>query len=216
MINTLFTIGYSGRSIDDFIDLLKKHKITAVCDVRSTPYSAYNQQFNQETLMNALKSHNIEYVFLGAELGARPRDLSCYVNGKAIYQKIADSSLFRNGLERIKLGMQKNYVLVLMCAEKDPIKCHRSILICRNLRDWQIEIRHIIDRETSETQVDLEKRLISELKLYPDMFQDTDPNDFINRAYENQGERIAYVEKGETEQDEEAIQMVSEEKHEYC
>jgi uncharacterized protein (DUF488 family) len=215
MINTLFTIGYSGRSIDDFIDLLKQHKITALCDVRTTPYSARNQQFNQEPLKKALKSHNIEYVFLGAELGARPRDLSCYVKGKAVYQKIANSTLFRNGLERIKLGMQKNYALALMCAEKDPIKCHRSILVCRNIRDWQIEIRHIIDHETTETQIDLEKRLIAQLKLYPDMFKDTDPNDLIKRAYENQGERIAYVENGAREQNEESAQMVREEEYEY-
>ena len=145
MTGTLFTIGYSGRTIDDFIALLVQHKITALCDVRSMPYSSRNPQFNREPLKKALKAHNIDYVFLGEELGARPKDPSCYVAGKAIYQKIAATPLFKNGLERIESGVQKGYVLALMCAEKDPMTCHRSILICRNLRDRQISIWHIID-----------------------------------------------------------------------
>jgi uncharacterized protein (DUF488 family) len=215
MTNTLFTIGYSGRSIDKFIALLEQHKMTALCDVRSVPYSGRNPQFNRELLKKVLKSHNIEYVFLGEELGARPRDPSCYVDGKAVYQKIAESPLFKNGLERIRAGMQKDYVLALMCAEKDPMACHRSILICRNLRDWLIDIRHIIDHDTTETQADLENRLIAQLKLYPDLFKDTDPNALIKRAYEVQGDRIAYVEKDEREQSEKLAGAVREEHERY-
>ena len=201
MTNILFTIGYSGRTIDNFITLLDQHKITALCDVRSQPYSSRNPQFNRELLKKAVKSHNIEYVFLGEELGARPKDSSCYVDGKAIYQKISDSILFKTGLERIKIGMQKNYVLALMCAEKDPMTCHRSILICRNLRGMGIDIWHIIEKENLETQTDLENRLIAQLKLHPDMFKDTGSNALIERAYEMQGDRIAYVEEGEREPD---------------
>ncbi len=202
MSGTLFTIGYSNRSIEDFIALLKQHKISALCDVRSAPYSSRNPRFNRELLKQSLKSHNIEYVFLGEELGARPKDLSCYVEGKAIYEKIAAATLFKKGLERIKHGMQKNYVIALMCAEKDPITCHRTILICRNLRAQGIDIQHIIDYETTESQVDLEKRLIAQLKLHLDMFKDSDPNGVIERAYDIQGDRIAYVEKGDTEVEE--------------
>ncbi len=80
--------------------------------------------------------------------------------------------------------------------------CHRSILICRNLRVQGIDIRHIIDQEVTETQADLEKRLIAQLKLHPDMFKDTDSNALIERAYDIQGDRIAYVEKGAREIDE--------------
>ncbi len=162
MTKVLFTIGYSGRTIDDFIALLVQYKITALCDVRSMPYSSRNPDYNREPLKNVLKSHNIEYVFLGDELGARPKDPSCYVDGKAIYQKISTTTLFKNGLERLKLGIQKGFVLALMCAEKDPMTCHRSILICRNLRGQGIDIQHIIDHETTETQADLEKRLIAQ------------------------------------------------------
>jgi hypothetical protein len=71
------------------------------------------------------------------------------------------------------------------------------MVICRQLRDRQIEIRHIIDHEAMETQSDMEKRLIAQLKRYPDMFKDTGPNALIERAYDVQGDRIAYVEKSE-------------------
>jgi beta-galactosidase beta subunit len=102
-----------------------------------------------------------------------------------------------------------------MCAEKDPMACHRSILICRNLRDRLIDIRHIIDHDTTETQADLEKRLVSQLRLYPDFFKDTDPNALIERAYEIQGDQIAYVEKGEPGQDEKLAEAVREEHERY-
>lgn len=211
MTNTLFTIGYAGRPAADFIDILKQHKITALCDVRTMPYSSRNPEFNREPLKTALKSHSIEYVFLGEELGARPKDSSCYVDGKAVYQKIADTALFKEGLERIELGMQKGYVLGLMCAERDPMTCHRSILICRNLRGQGIDIRHIIDQETTETQAELEKRLIAQLKLHVDMFKDADPSALIERAYEVQGDRIAYVEKSEQAPDETAAETLRKE-----
>src|SRR3990172_7529820 len=97
MTNTLFTIGYSSRAIDDLVALLEQHKITALCDVRSLPYSSRNPQYNREPLKNALKSHNIEYVFLGEELGARPKDPSCYVDGKVVYQKIAATDAGASG-----------------------------------------------------------------------------------------------------------------------
>jgi len=215
MSGTLFTIGYSGRTIDDFIALLVHHKITALCDVRSMPYSGRHPQFNRESLKRALKAHNIDYVFLGEELGARPKDPSCYVAGKAIYQKIAASPLFKNGLERIESGVQKGYVLALMCAERDPMTCHRAILICRNLRGRQISIWHIIDHESTESQTDLEKRLVVQMKLEPDLFKDTDANAVIERAYDIQGDRIAYVEKGEMEQDKKLVETVREEHGQY-
>ncbi len=215
MTKTLFTIGYSNRSIEDLIALLRQHKITALCDVRSAPYSSRNPHYNREIFKQTLKLHNIEYVFLGEELGARPKDLSCYVEGKAIYEKIAATTLFKKGLERVKLGIKKGYTLALMCAEKDPMTCHRTILICRNLRGQDVEIQHIIDNKTIETQADLEMRLIAQLKLYPDMFKDTDSHALIERAYDAQGDRIAYVEKGEREQDEMAVNTVKEEHEHY-
>jgi len=214
MDESIFTIGHSTHPLHQFIGLLKHHGITAVCDVRSTPYSRIKPQFNREKLKKALQQSGIAYVFLGKELGGRSEDQSCYVRGKVQYERIAKTELFQKGIERVREGM-KRYRIALMCAEKDPIACHRSILICRNLRDWQIDIRHIIGHNSIETQIDLEKRLIAQLKLYPDLFKDTHANALTERAYEVQSDKIAYVENGEREQDEELPEIVTEEYERY-
>ncbi|BAZ05152.1 DUF488 domain-containing protein [Calothrix sp. NIES-3974] len=102
----LFTIGHSNHSIENFIQLLQKYGITALADVRSHPYSRYLSHFNQVEVKQALKDVGIGYVFLGRELGARPRDRTCYVDGKAIYEKIAATPLFAEGIQRILKGSQ--------------------------------------------------------------------------------------------------------------
>jgi hypothetical protein len=79
-----------------------------------------------------------------------------------------------------------------MCAEKDPISCHRAILICKHLRFDALTIQHIINKETIETQEELEHRLVNTLKIYPDFFENKDPIAVIERAYAVQGTRISY------------------------
>ena len=139
----LYTIGHSTHSIEEFIKLLAMHSITAVCDVRSTPYSQFTPQFNRELLQQELKKHNISYVFLGEELGARSDNPNCYVNGKVQYGCLAQEPRFYQGINRLVEGLT-NYRITLMCAEKDPIACHRTILVCRKLRSRDIEIKHIL------------------------------------------------------------------------
>ena len=129
----LFTVGHSNLSIEAFISLLQQHEITAVADVRSHPYSRRFPHFSQPTLKASLLNAGIRYVFLGKELGARPEDLSCYEGGKALYQRIADTQLFSEGIQRLLKGTEI-YKIALMCAEKDPITCHRTILVCRQLK----------------------------------------------------------------------------------
>ena len=85
MTDTVFTIGHSTHPIEEFISLLKAASITVVGDVRSRPYSRMNPQFNREPFRNALAAAGIRYVFLGAELGARTDDPSCYRNGQVQY-----------------------------------------------------------------------------------------------------------------------------------
>lgn len=95
MSRKIFTIGHSNHNIDKFIQLLKEHQVTAIGDVRSSPYSRYLSHFKQAELEFYLKDNEINYVFLGKELGARPEDENCYVDGKAIYEKIAARALFK-------------------------------------------------------------------------------------------------------------------------
>src|ERR1035437_1825005 len=97
----VLTIGHSTHSLAAFVGLLRQHSVTALADVRSTPFSRFNPQFNKETLEHSLKSHGIKYVFLGRELGARSDDPSCYENGRVQYARLARTELFRSGLERV-------------------------------------------------------------------------------------------------------------------
>ena len=188
----LYTIGHSTHSLERFVALLRQHGITALCDVRSMPYSRMNPQFNRENLRRSLQENEIAYVFLGKELGGRSEDPSCYVRGKVQYDCLARSTLFQKGLDRVRSGM-RDFRLALMCAEKDPLECHRTILVARHLDALQIAIEHIMEDGSIESHGKALSRLVRQLHLPEhDLFRSRE--DVIEEAYRMQGERIAYKE----------------------
>ncbi|MDA7967599.1 MAG: DUF488 domain-containing protein [Gammaproteobacteria bacterium] len=189
MSATLFTVGHSTHATEHFVGLLQQHGITAVVDVRSRPYSRHNPQYNRETIAATLKQQGIAYVFLGAELGARSENSDCYVGGKVRYEKLAAEPAFLHGLERLRRGMRE-YQVALMCAEKDPLTCHRTILVARQLRS-ECAIKHILADGGIETQAEAEARLMKLLKIDPDLARDEDQ--CIAEAHALQEEKIAYV-----------------------
>ncbi|MFM1842571.1 MAG: hypothetical protein RLZZ490_1307 [Cyanobacteriota bacterium] len=205
-MNPLFTIGHSNHSPEKFIELLEFHGITALADVRSLPYSRYLPHFNQPALQALLPQAEIRYVFLGAELGARPDNPDCYVDGKALYEKIAATDNFQKGLNRLLKGAN-DYRIALMCAEKDPLTCHRAILICQHLLPFNLEIGHIHSNGELEYHEALEERMlkaqglqdpepIAQLSLFPEPSEPClDRQTRLSQAYQQQGEKIAYVEK---------------------
>ena len=135
----VFSIGHSNLELARFVALLKQHGIQAVADVRSSPYSQYNPQFNREPLQRALREQGISYVFLGEELGARRSERECYVDGRADYSRIAQTPAFVRGLDRIIQGAAKMRV-AMVCAEKDPLDCHRCILVSPRLLTLRIGV----------------------------------------------------------------------------
>jgi uncharacterized protein (DUF488 family) len=186
----IFTVGHSTHTQDHFIHLLRQHAVTALCDVRSRPYSRTNPQFNREDLNDALKAAGITYVFLGKELGARSEDPACYVNGQVQYDRLAQTELFKKGLERVCAGVGK-YSLSLMCAEKEPLDCHRTILVARHLAARDFDIRHIHGDGHLESHGDLVERLLRQLRMPEiDMFRSR--ADVLADAYHLQEQRIAY------------------------
>lgn len=190
-MSEVFTIGHSVHSVEYFVELLKQHSITALCDVRSSPYSRYLPQFNRESLKDEMALHNIAYIYLGAELGPRSSDPACYVNGKVQYNRLAAKETFQQGLSRLRKGMATHRI-ALMCAEKDPLTCHRMLLVCRHLRGVDITIRHVLDDGTLEENRDTERRLMALLKIDPvDLFHSE--ADQIERAYNIQGGKVAYA-----------------------
>ena len=190
-MNPLYTIGYSSRSQIEFIDLLRQNGVNALADVRSFPFSRRYPHFSRDQLRATLSQAGIHYVFLGKELGARSDDPACYRNGKADYKLISRTEQFHKGLDRIREGLRTGYRIALMCAEREPLECHRAILVCKPLRS-DLQIFHIIGQGQVETHRDMETRLLSLLRLEPDFLKGTDPKNILEEAYELQGERIAY------------------------
>jgi len=190
-VNTVFTIGHSNHSLDVFIRLLGGHGITALCDVRSKPYSRLYPQFNREELDRALPIHGIEYRFLGKELGGRSDDPACYAGGRIHYERLAESESFQHGLKRLLNGVKQNLRIAAMCAEKEPLECHRAILVARHLAAAGVNIEHIDATGQLENHAAALNRLLRILNLPErDLFHS--PEEMLAEAYRRQEERIAY------------------------
>ncbi len=192
MNKVIYTIGHSNQSLSAFVATLEACGITAVADVRSYPYSQANPQFDRQMLRRELKSRKMAYVFLGKELGGRTDDPFCYVNERVQYELLAETRLFQQGLDRVKRGM-RTHKIAIMCAEKEPLECHRSILIARQLVQRQIRVRHILrDRKIEDHDATM-SRLFRLLNLDSDelhLFRSK--ADLLLEAYKIQGNKIAY------------------------
>lgn len=189
----VLTIGHSTHPLERFIELLEKAGVTAIADVRSSPYSRFNPQFNRETLDKALKEHGIAYVFLGRELGARSDDPTCYEKGRVQYGRLAKTDLFQSGLQRVRKGTQSRRV-ALMCAEKEPLDCHRTLLVSRALEAQGVSVSHILADGRLETHTATMNRLLKVAGLpETDLFRSRE--ELIEAACAMQEERIAYTDE---------------------
>jgi uncharacterized protein (DUF488 family) len=188
---TIFTIGHSIHELQVFIDLLTRHGITTLADVRSQPFSRI-QHFNGEVLTAVLKKRDIKYLPLGRELGARRDEQECYVGGQAIYERIAQLPKFREGIDRL-VQTSANQKIALMCAEKEPLDCHRTVLVCRHLRPHGLHIQHILASGELEAHAETERRMMKMMDIEPNLFQlDVTESDLIEQAYQALGKQIAY------------------------
>ena len=200
----VYTVGHSNLSSEALLELLRLHSISAVADVRSHPFSRRLPHFNKEFLKRSLNDAGIHYVFLGQELGARPTDPGCYdLNGTALYERIAATDLFQAGIQRVLQG-SATHRIALMCAEKDPLTCHRAILVCRCLQQQGARIHHILSDGLLESQPELEGRLFNkfnghleanttdQLSLFSGILHSETPLT-LEEAYARHGRAIAYT-----------------------
>ncbi len=152
----IFTIGHSNHPIDDFLSLLEKHEIDVLVDTRSSPFSKFAPQFNQQNLKLSVKEAGRKYLFLGLELGGKPKDPIFYDDeGYVLYWKIAESELFRHAIQRVRTGIA-SYTVALLCSEEDPLHCHRRLLIGRVLRGLGVDLFHIRGSGLVQTESELE------------------------------------------------------------
>lgn len=139
----VFTVGHSNHSLEHFLGLLTMHAVQVVVDVRSQPYSRYARHFDHEALKHTLHDAGLRYVYLGRELGGRPEGDEYYdAAGHVLYDRVAASSLFQEGLSRLERGLRE-YKVVLVCAEENPAHCHRRLLVSRVLIDRGVLVGHI-------------------------------------------------------------------------
>ncbi len=193
-MKNLFTIGHSNHSIEHFFELLCLQRIEVVIDVRSAPYSRYCPQFNKDVLEKSLKGRGVEYIFLGKELGGKRNEENCYVDGRVKFEFIARLPIFQVGLERVVQEVEKQKV-ALMCAESEPLDCHRTILVCRQLKKIQpdLQIIHILSDGTTESHEKTLQRLVRLHKLEPELFGELTSNSgLIEKAYALQEKKMAY------------------------
>lgn len=168
-MNTIFTIGYSGFSFGEFADMLQKNHISAVIDVRSSPYSRHFPDYDRETLKNALIQKHIYYKNYAHEFGARQDNPLFYTDGIMDFTKFSHSEQFLQGVEKLTQSMKKGYIFALMCAEKEPVTCHRAILVARAFRDRNYKVIHLMPDGNHLSQTDIDNTLIE--KFFPNRNQ---------------------------------------------
>lgn len=170
--HALYTIGHSNHELADFVALLRAHTVQVVCDVRSRPQSFRFPHFDQEPLKQSLADSGIRYEFLGEELGGRPEDPRLYrSDGLVDYAACRKSAGFRRGLERL-LELTRMKRVALLCAEEDPLECHRFLMICPALVEEGLAPVHIRRGGAADSQRDMEDRLLG-LHSFHDVTSDS-------------------------------------------
>lgn len=168
----IFTIGHSNYTVEKLIHMLRHYNIDCVVDIRGTPYSKYNIQFDKETIRETLKKEGFIYIYMAKELAAkRENRISYYDEGYADFEKVVYEEDFIKGIQRLKDGCEKGYRIALLGAMQDPIRCHRSILVGRALRDHGFTVGHILDDYSLASQEDMERNLLD--KYFSDRDQVT-------------------------------------------
>jgi len=189
----LFTIGHSVHSLEHFVNILKLNDIKAIADVRALPYSKFTPQFNREGLQEFLKGEDIDYIFSGKELGARWKNPECYSSNKVIFSKVANMKPFQEGLLQLA-EVASRMRTAIMCAEKDPLACHRTLLVARYGKKHFSDIRHILEDGTVESGRHADQRLLAAYHLdAEDLFSSGEER--LNIAYTKRAEKIAYEEE---------------------
>ena len=184
----VLTIGHSNLPVDRFLATIKAHGVTAVADVRSVPFSRRFPWFSARPLAARLQSQQIAYTFMGDTLGGRPADPWLYRDGVADYEAMATTPSFRSSLDHVTADMRRHR-LCLMCAEREPLDCHRCLLVGRALAERGYSVGHIRGDGEVELHSGTEQRLLTGSRQADDLFGDRSRR--LTEAYRQRARRIA-------------------------
>jgi uncharacterized protein (DUF488 family) len=165
----LSTIGHSNLPADRFMALVQEAGVTAVADVRSVPFSRRFPWFSAPNLAARLQGAGVTYLPFGDALGGRPRDPALYCDGVADYERMAATPQFCAGLDRLGEAIER-FRLCLMCAEREPLDCHRCLLVARALAQRGLALGHILTDGTLEPHAATEERLLGRAGGSDDLF----------------------------------------------
>jgi uncharacterized protein (DUF488 family) len=193
MTQSVYTIGHSTHSIEEFIRLLQEHNITCVIDVRSMPYSQYNPQFNKELLQAELYNHEIVYAHFGKEFGARHTKPSLLnEDGRVDFNKVRETEDFKRGIRRLDDALDQGYHVALLCSEGNPLDCHRFSMISYQLVREGYEVIHIMPDGDTVTNDELEKQMLEKYLPQPNFFDQVTPEGQLETAYQLISKKVAY------------------------
>ena len=140
---SVLTLGHSRHPIDALLGLLQRHRVEVLVDVRSQPYSRFSPQLSRPALERAVTCASLRYLYLGDALGGRPADRACYAaDGTLDYDRVEQQQFYQRGIDRLIAGLAQVRVC-LLCAEEDPARCHRRLLIGRTLVRRGVVVEHI-------------------------------------------------------------------------
>ncbi|WP_027703123.1 DUF488 family protein [Metaclostridioides mangenotii] len=196
----IYTIGHSNYPYDKLLEMIKKYNIDCVVDIRETPYSKYNVQYNKEDFHKSLKKSGYKYIYMGKEFGAKRIDPASYtLEGYADFEEVLKEDVFLNGIKRLRNGCEMGYRIVLLGAMQDPIRCHRSVLMGRILREEGFIVNHILHEEILGDEEYIENSLLDKYfsnrnQLSMDNLLGTamSREDMINEAYKMANKEIGY------------------------
>src|SRR6202790_2166363 len=186
----LFSIGHSNIAAERFLALLRVVGVDTIADVRSTPFSRRFPWFSGKTLAATLTQHGMTYLAYGDALGGRPRDAGLYRDGVADYEAMARQPDFQVGLDRLLADAARSRVC-LMCAEREPLDCHRCLLVARSLAERGLTIGHILHGGTVEPHAATEQRLLALTGASDDLFV-TGQDERLAAAYRRRARAVAY------------------------
>ncbi|MGL6173171.1 MAG: DUF488 family protein [Cellulosilyticaceae bacterium] len=187
MTQPVYTLGYAHHTQESFLELLEKYHINCTIDVRTVAYSGFHPQFNKEPLKIFLKMHGIFYIHMYKEFGIIRQDPSLNnQDGYLDFNKLAQLSVFQEGIKRVENGIEKGFIICFICAEKNAADCHRSTLVGKALSKKGYTVKHIKSDGGIETQEELEERIMA--KYYTqenqiNLFGDNEKEDPLERAY---------------------------------
>jgi len=193
----LWTIGYSAFTIRGFTGVIKDYGIPLIIDVRSTPYSRYHPDYNKEALEKTLSKHSVFYRNYATEFGGHQTERAFFApEGYLDFEKFAKSADFIRGLSRLANSLEQGYTFALMCAEKAPSVCHRSIMVARSFHELGLPVKHILPGGGTKTHGELETELLD--CYFPNRDQlpidgvYEDDETLIRKAYRLRNSEIGY------------------------